>query len=350
VGSVCEPAAAELHAGGAKAANARYFLANGGAYAGAVVPGTATIWDMRAGSVLLSLPLAGSDNIAAFDPAGSYVAVDTGTAVALWKMSERRHIFSIPQSVKVTLLLFSQDEKHLAIGNVDNSVEVYRMPDGTRVETPFAKLDNVGYNRVLFSRKGTIARFHGKVVETGALGGRKGSASAFTAPALVTLAEFDPAAERLAVATNDGRVSVATLGGQPKLMDTTIRHRAGITRLQFSDNGNALIAFTENWAHHYSIGDGAFRYTGSRLLFDAIAPVRLRQVAPGRFQYLARHPGNIFERMEVRFDSADTVPGRNWALDEWQRRLGLKFDPSGNVVPYYTVTIDSGSGTTGGSW
>ena len=187
-------------------------------------------------------------------------------------------------------------------------------------------------------------------METGALGGRKGSAVPFTAPALVTVAEFDPAAERLAIATDDGRVSVATLGPKVKLVDTPVRHRAGITGLRFAEDGKALIAFTGNWAHHYATAGGELRYTGSRLLFDAVVPVRWRQVAPGRFQYLARHPGNVFERVEVRFDSADTTPGRNWGLDEWQRRLGLKFDPSGALTPYYTVTIDSASGSTGGSW
>ncbi|MCI0486099.1 MAG: hypothetical protein L0229_05815, partial [Blastocatellia bacterium] len=121
----------------------------------------------------------------------------------------------------------------------------------------------------------------------------------------------------------------------------TLQHNEWVRAVAFSPDGQIVLTATDGWLHA-SLFDGAeVRPLASRLLRGA-------WVWQGEFYFMdpsadqikvaVKPTGNSIQIITLRLDRPDAEPveGDPTALlEEWQKRLGLRINEAGEIVPIY---------------
>ncbi len=123
-----------------------------------------------------------------------------------------------------------------------------------------------------------------------------------------------------------------------KLLDRSPTFRNFIYDMRFTPSGDSILFSSERWMHFYSVSKGRFEHVSSRRLevrSDAIAiPTSCKVCA----EIVVVLGGNLVEIRRVNLLEPDDAPGEKRVakelLDEWQRRLGLRFDDKMDLVPW----------------
>ncbi|MGH9847163.1 MAG: hypothetical protein ACREEM_51360, partial [Blastocatellia bacterium] len=120
-----------------------------------------------------------------------------------------------------------------------------------------------------------------------------------------------------------------------------MRHEASVEAVAFSPDGRRTFAFTQWWMHVAELDGDEWRAAASRLLPGAWrwrSQCHFLDPAGSRIQLGVGVTGNSTRVMTIALDYSDAEPmagDRRRLLDEWQRRLGLKINAAGEIVPLW---------------
>ena len=123
---------------------------------------------------------------------------------------------------------------------------------------------------------------------------------------------------------------------------SSLRHDSRVSAVAFSPDGKYATAMTSNWIHFSSVTEGGLIHRASRRVpgpwrpegfhFDSSDGSRLR---------IAWLPTGDSIRIDtLRFDAPDAPPiegDPKQLLDDWMKRLALKFDEQWKIVPSQPV-------------
>jgi WD40 repeat protein/serine/threonine protein kinase len=185
----------------------------------------------------------GDVNRAVFSPDGTYVATAGADHTAqLWNSQTQEWMATVEHGGSVQAIAFSPDGTWLATGSTDQTLKLTPIanPDAPRtLELPTA------VQAIAFSPDGTqlVSASGNQVwlwqVETGAL------VRQFSHPGFVMDLAFSPAGERLAIAGNEGTVSVHALNN-PDAPPRQLAHPSSVHTLAFSPTGDRLLTGSQD--------------------------------------------------------------------------------------------------------
>ena len=123
--------------------------------------------------------------------------------------------------------------------------------------------------------------------------------------------------------------------------DNHLRHDSLVRAVAFSPDGQRALAFTDWWVHSANLdGDGWHPFV-SRLLpgpFRENGQCHFLDKAGSRIQLGLGVTGDSTQVVTIGIDSAEAAPlegDPRALLEEWQKRLGLRINPAGEVVPLW---------------
>jgi hypothetical protein len=128
-----------------------------------------------------------------------------------------------------------------------------------------------------------------------------------------------------------------------------MRYENAVFAVAFSPDGRRAFAATDWWLHEAELDDQGWRPAISRLLpgmFRWGAQMHFLDPAGSRLQLGLGVTGNSMRVVKIALDysdpladplaDAEPIAGDPQALiEEWQRRLGLKINAAGEVVPLW---------------
>jgi WD40 repeat protein len=149
----------------------------------------------------------------------------------------------------------------------------------------------------------------------------------------------DGAVTTIAVASDGARLAVAGPSGLVHAWDLesgggslAANLAAPVSGLQFSPDGEAILAQTSSWMHRLEVIEGRLRVLASRLLPGGTPPGAWRSASPDglRVVLVGGTQGETLVLLD--FERAPSPP-EDWVPDRegWQTRLKLSFTPAGDL-------------------
>jgi WD40 repeat protein len=295
----------------------------------------------------------------AFSPDGQTLVTGSDDSTArLWCADSGIPIGQPMQHAdRVITVGFSPDGKTVFTGSHDSTVRLWRVDSAQHFSQLIRHQGNVlGMVTVAFSPNGKTLLTGGN--DWTAQLWRINSGQPFVHPmrhqGSVTAAAFSPDGKTLLTGSDYGIVQFwqADRGvsvGKP------MQHKrvfsvfgdefpfGGVTAVTFSPDGQTVMAATDWWVHLSSaMSDTSApipkvnrmlsgRWTGAYRFLDEVG---------NQMQVAVRVTGDAIKIDTLRFDvpNAPPIQGDPKALlEEWQRKLALKFDENGKIVPMYSV-------------
>ena len=127
-----------------------------------------------------------------------------------------------------------------------------------------------------------------------------------------------------------------------------LRHDNLVMAVAFSPDGKHVMVATQWWVHLSTVLEETLTPTASRLLSGTWEGYRFLNESGSSLQVELRNTAETIMIESIRLDAAEAEPitGKPEVLiEEWQKKLALKFE-AGKIVPLYEVpisTLDSGS-------
>ncbi len=270
--------------------------------------GTVRLWSLDTGQPLGQL--LGHESsilIVAFSPDGKIVLTGNydGT-VRLWSVDTGEPIQTFGQGSSTQAVAFSPDSKTVLTGNYDGTARLWSVDTGQPIGQPFSHEDPV--IAVAFSPDG-------KTVLTGSGVGIARLWSVDTGQPI----------------------------GQPLEYQKFLQEgeRGSVQAVAFSPDGKTVVLLTLYWAHQLDVSDGNFETKANHWFSNyQTGAYRFLDDSGNRLQVVSHVTGNSLTIETMQFDSLDASPlpgDPNSLLDEWQRKLDLKFDDQGKIVPMWPV-------------
>jgi WD40 repeat protein len=299
------------------------------------------LWRADSGQLISTLRHDAPVGAVAFSPDGKLVLTkgDDGAAW-LWRADSGQLISTLRHVPNFTAVAFSPDGKFVLIGSRSNfnrgesvTVRLWRVDTGQLIHTlrhdtfvlaaafsPDGKFALTGsYDLAQLWRVDT-----GQLVYTLRHDGR------------VRAVAFSPDGKSVLTGSYDGVVRLWRVdSGQ---LISTLRYGGDIRVVAFSPDGKYATAMTDTWIHFLSMTESGVIYRASRHLsgpwnaedfhFDSSDGSRLR---------VAWLPTSDSIRIDtLSFDATDAPPiegDPKKLLDDWMKRLALKFDEQWKIVP-----------------
>src|SRR5262249_46562919 len=155
----------------------------------------------------------------------------------------------------------------------------------------------------------------------------------------VTAVAFSPAGQFVLTGRDDNTARLWRAdSGQ---LISTLRHDSFVIAVAFSPDGAYAAVMTDKWIHFSSVTEGGLIHRASRRVpgpwcggfhFDSSDGLRLRIVWP--------FAGDSIRIDTLRFDAPDAPPiegDPKELLNDWMKRLALKFDERWKIVPSQPV-------------
>ncbi len=135
---------------------------------------------------------------------------------------------------------------------------------------------------------------------------------------------------RVAVGSSTGFVQAWGMGAAGRALHTTLA--APVIGLQFSPDGQVLLAQTDSWMHRLEVIDGRLQVVASRLLPAALPPGAWRSAAADGARIVLVGGAHSETMGVLDFDRA-SLPPDEWQsdLDGWQQKLQLYFGADGEL-------------------
>ncbi len=346
----------------------------------------ARLWSADSGQPV-GLPLRhnGSVNAVAFSPDGKFVLTGSADRTArLWRVNSSQLISTYRHDDDVRDVAFSPDGKSVLTGSDDQTARLWRVdsgqlistlrhdsfviavafsPDGKSVLTGGAELrSGSGTARLWRVDSGQVVSTlrhdnnivavafspDGKSVLTGSLDGAARLWRSDSGQLISTL-RHENRVYAVAFSPDGKAVLTGSAGGAARLwrvdsgqLISTLSHDFGVNAVAFSADGKYAMAMTNNWIHFSSVTEGGLIHRASRRVpgpwraegfhFDSSDGSRLR---------IAWLPtGDSIKIDMLRFDAPDAPPiagDPKKLLDDWMKRLALKFDGQWKIVPSQPV-------------
>lgn len=156
----------------------------------------------------------------------------------------------------------------------------------------------------------------------------------------VVAVAFSPDSKIAVTGSNDGTTrfwradSGAALG-------TPIRLRYDVFAVAFSPDGRNVLTFTNHWLHLHSFVDEKLRHVASH--YSCVGwtdDFRFSDTCPDCLQIVVRPTGDSARVETIHLLEPDTAPLEGdpaELLEEWQRRLALKFNENTDIVPKWPM-------------
>jgi hypothetical protein len=158
---------------------------------------------------------------------------------------------------------------------------------------------------------------------------------------------FSPDGEKVLTGSGDNTARLwSAQTGSP--LGAPMQHNGDVVAVAFSPDGKTIMAATKWWVHlSFVVSDTTTPVPkASRLLSGACTGAyRFLDPSGNQMQVAVRATGNAVRIDTLRFDipNAPALPGDpKTLLEEWQRKLALKFDENGKIVPRYSVEAARG--------
>jgi WD40 repeat protein len=300
---------------------------------------TARVWRVDSGQLIFTFRHDNWVRAVAFSPDGKYVLTGSDDNTArLWRSDSGQLISTLRHDDWVRSVAFSPDGKYVLTGSNDGRMRLWRVDSGQLIST-FREDSSV--RAVAFSADG-------KYVLTGSYDGRarlwrvdSGQlTSTLSDDANIRAVAFSPGGKYVLTGSNNGaaRMWRADIGQ----LISTLRHDDIVLAVAFSPDGKNAMAMTSNWIHLSSVTEGGLIHRASRLVpgpwrangfhFDSTDGSRLR---------IAWLPtGESIKIETLKFDAPGAPPiegDPKELLNDWMKRLALKFDERWKIVPSQPV-------------
>jgi WD40 repeat protein len=303
------------------------------------------LWRSDSGQLISTLRHGDRVRAVAISPDGKFVLTGSGDSTArLWRADSGQLISTLRHDSGVTAVAFSPDGKSVLTGSRDSTARLWRADSGQLIST-LRHDDSV--TAVAFSPDGKFV-LTGSDNRTARLW-RPDSGqliSTLRHGSYVTAVAFSPDGKFVltgnAVATDNSTLTgdydcTARLwradSGQ---LISTLRHDSIVNAVAFSQDGAHAVVMTDKWIHFSSVTEGGLIHRASRVPgpwrargfhFDSNDGLRLRIVWMSA--------GDSIRIDTLRFDAPDAPPidgDPKELLNDWMKRLALKFDERGKVV------------------
>jgi|GEM_PF-1904142 len=243
--------------------------------------------------------------VVAFSPDGRKLITGYGNPTRLWQV-ENGELVGQPRHLNLPIdaAAFSPDSKRLLTGGSDGTARLWDSNSGQLIGQPLQ---------------------HGRTVYTVA---------------------FSPDGERVLTGSRDGMVWLWNAkSGQP--IGPPLQHADAVNAVAFSQDGTRVFVATQRWMHLWSLTGESVTPKASRLLSGGWigwcdGGYRFIDANGDRVQVAVSVNGDLLSLETLRFDLPDAppLPGEPAVLlEEWQIRLGLKFDEQQKIVPRYAVEL-----------
>lgn len=145
---------------------------------------------------------------------------------------------------------------------------------------------------------------------------------------------------------SDNRTARLWSADTGQLIGESLLRPGSIRAFAFGLDGKTVILLTRLWAHQLTIEGDRLVYNASRLLKGKqTGAYHFLDDSGNRLQIVSYVTGDSLRIDTVQFGIIDAPPmpsDPNSLLEEWQRKLSLKFDEQGKIVPVWPVESLSG--------
>ena len=291
----------------------------------------------------------------AFSPDGKLALTGSWDGNArLWRTDQGAPLeHSLPHESRVSAVAFSPDGTLALTGSDDWTARMWRTDTGVAVSRPLRYQSPV--TAVAFSADGKIA-LAGTGNGTAYLWHTDTSAPVgqpLRHKGLVTAVAFSPEGELALTGYEDGTVHIwRTDTGAP--VGQPLRHEISVSSVAVSPDGKNILVATRWRVHFYTLSRETITLNGTRLTSGAwTGGYRFLNEAGNSLQVALRRTAESVIIESLLLDAPDaepTITGKPEVLvEEWQKKLALKFE-AGKIVPLYDIPIatrESGSSGSG---